>query len=181
MIFERSFSVFLALVLFVVQLTMVGCDDSENEFDDVEITALTATESVIDVGQESVLLADFTYSRVEAVGGVNFDIVLRIPSALAYREGSAVIEGVGGIDTSVTPEIFLCPTGEIYLEFLLTRFDLAEVFDPEGDGEARLKLTVRGVSSSSGVIVEGSGSENGVDFECGDTFSEDVERVIEVR
>ncbi len=163
------------LILFFVCL-LAGCggddDDSFVGFP-IQVTKMDLGDETLRVGDGTVLFTEFSFDFDDIFFfGDHVALAVRLPNGVAYRSGTAEIDGAGG-DIRVTPRVVSCGSGVQFLEFDLDADALDGASDPGGDSDAQLKLTVDAVSNVGNVSLEARAERDRVLFSCSEDFLAD--------
>jgi hypothetical protein len=169
-------------------LTMLGaCSNSDNQSNSwggsTRVTEIYADDAIVPIGDGTVFRFNFTFNEEDVFndqGSVN--LVVKVPPQLAYRTGSAEIDGDSSReDESVEPYVLKCSKDGTYLSFTLIRYDLDNAQAPGDDADAQLKLTLDGKEYQNNVVVEAAADNGAVAFGCKTTFIPDEQEVVSVR
>ena len=175
------------LLCSVLATALIACTNSDDETNSwggsTRVTEIYSDDSIVPIGNGSVFRVNFTFNEEDIFndqGSVN--LVVKVPPELAYRTGSAEIDGnTSRQDNSVEPYILNCPRDGTYLSFTLIRYDLDDAEAPGDDADAQLKLTLNGESYANNVVVEAAADGNAVAFGCKTSFLPDEQEVVDVR
>lgn len=171
------------LLLWGALFSFGGCGsggDNDN-FESPEVTDMDLEDETIAAGEGTVLAVEFSFDRANI-----FDdndevvVVVRLPNGITYREGTAEIDEDAGGDNDISPEITLCSDGTTFLRFSLDENDLQSAENPDGDGDARLTMTIDSLRSLGSVILEGRADENSAPFGCSGSFLAEDRVVLNV-
>lgn len=164
--------------------SLAGCSGSDDDnFVSAVVTTIEVSDSVIAVGQGSVIAVDFSFSADDIFNDrKRIFLVVRLAPALAFREGTSEIDGAfSGDDEGVGAQITNClESGETFLLFNLDRFDLDEAENPAGDADARLNFTVDGILPEPQAIISARADGSPAIFTCGVEFIPEAATAIQV-
>ena len=165
-------SLFMALVASLILCIFgAGCgdgNDDDNESDGgSNVVELSADTNPVAVGGASIISVNFSFSSDDVFDDdQNVALVVFVPNALLYREGTAEIDRPVGDDRGVGPQVFPCASGGAFLLFDLDEDDLIEAENPSGNADAKLKFTVDAVSASASAVIQATARNNSVGFSC---------------
>lgn len=175
------------LLCSVLVTVLTACSDSDEDSNSwggsTLVTEIYSDDSIVPIGDGTVFRINFTFNEEDIFndqGSVN--LVVQVPPQLAYRTGSAEIDGqTSREDDGVEPYILNCGNNGSYLSFTLTRYDLDDAAAPGDDADAQLKLTLNGEQYQNNVVVEAAADDSYVPFGCRSTFIPDEQQVVDVR
>ena len=138
------------------------------------VTQLQTQDSELKVGDGTVLFTDIAYDVNDVFNfGDNIEVVVRLPSGVSYRNNTAELDGGKGGDSGLFPRITQCLSGITFLEFDLDDNDLSTAVAPNGDSDARIKLTLDADAAVGNVQVQARAARNVLSYSCADPFSFD--------
>lgn len=158
-----------------------GSGGNSNGVTDVQ--EISSDDSVVPLGGGTVFRVDFSIDEDDIFNDDDsMYLVVFVPRQLAYRAGSAEIDGrTTQQDDSVDPVIVRCANGDAYLSFTLDRYSLDNAEPPSNDSDAQLKLTLNGVVAGNNVVVDAAADDSPVPFGCLQGLIPDAQEVVSVR
>lgn len=174
-----SIKVSTFLILIVSLLSCGGSSDSSlsgtYSVEDVNILA-----DNIEVGEE-VRVEVFFETKTEGDGTPDgVDVVIRVPSELDLVLGSSELydNSTGDSDRFTPHNIVNCPTGETYIVYNFSDFDLDD-HELGGFGKFGLKFQVRGRTPTPQTLV-GAVAGSNERFNCGDFLDAEQNEAVEI-
>lgn len=162
--------------------SIVGCSSNNDDGGSAFVNELGIEQSSLVLGQESVLTVKFSFSaddvfeNEEEVG-----ISVRLPSQLAFKDGSAEIKRIID-DHGVSPAgIASCSDSSSFVSFSFSRSDLIDANNPGGNADAELRFTVTAKSRGTGSQVLALAKENGAAVNCTTDFDSQAALVVTVQ
>ncbi len=161
-------------------LTACG-SDSEDFFGDTQVETLSVNDSTIQLGEGTVLAVEFSFDENRVLsGGKNVRLVVKLPAELRYRDETAEIEEDFS-DRKIGAQVTRCAaTGESYLLFDMDDNDLENASTPGNGADAKLKLTIDGISRAQFTVVAAQAREATPLFACGENFISDEQIAVSV-
>ena len=167
---RKTISFFL---LFGALFSFGGCgsEGDDDNFESPEITDMDLEEEAIRPLEGTVLAVEFSFDRSNVFDDNDeVAVVVRLPNGIIYREGTAEIDEDSGGDNGVNPETTLCSDGTAFVRFNFDENDLSGAEDPDGDGDARLTLTIDALRVLGSAVIEARADENSAPFGCNGSF-----------
>ena len=168
----------------VLMGTSIGCDnddnDNNNDASDSTVVEVAVEDSIISVGQASVVRVNFSFDGDEVLQhGQNVALVVHLPNGVVFLPESGDLDVPVGDDDAVGAEVVTCPAGDSYVVFNLDGGDLDVVENPGGNADARLTFTVTALAVVSDIIE--ARADNLAVFACGTDFMAEAAASIEAR
>ena len=153
-----------------------------NEPEDARVVRMSLDVTFIPLGGVGVLSVEPTYAESRVAAGERVVIVVRTPPGVSYQEESSAIQtesGTQGVSAFASP----CGDGGSLFTYDLGSAQLENAKDPDGlaDADARLVLSLEGVSNTAAASIQASAADNALEASCGGGFDAESEVVIAVQ
>ena len=173
----------ISVFCFMVFALLSGCG-SQNEDSgslNAEVVKMTLKDNLIRTGEKTVMAVDFTFSaNALSSEGEHVIVAVKLPPEVRYEEGTSEIDGIFA-DRKVSPQYKGCAqTGELFLIFDLDWSDLIGASNPDGDGDARLTMTLSGQQSISVTTIESKAQSNFLSVSCDGPFVPDMSAQVSI-
>lgn len=177
-----NYNHFKPLVFAIIMFLLCSCGSSDDDNGTgAEVTDLAVGSTSLQLGEQTVVAVKFTYSADDIFdNGENVVVVVKLPNGVSLVEGTSEVDSIFG-DEEVTPSVNVCKqTGESFVIYDLDESDLDLASNPDGDADAKLNFTIRGVRTTDGeVLLEARAENNSVLYTC-DQFSSDAQIALTV-
>jgi len=162
-------------------LTLVfqtACGDGDDDV--TEVVRLSVDDSLVRVGEGSVVRAGVSFSR-EDVFQDNDEIVLlvRLPQEVFLRRGTSEVQGRFS-DEDIGAQIVSCDNGEIVLIFELDDNDLRFADDPSGDSNAEISFTISANAPVENGVISAIAVDTVFFSVCDDSVLFDAQTLISI-
>lgn len=172
----------LCLALFTTIMLVACGSDSDSELSGIySVNDVNILSNDIDIGEQA-RTEIFFETKTEIDGSPDgLQVVVRIPAELSFVPGSSQLyDGSTNDSDSYTPSnIVKCPTGETYLTYNFSDFDLFQ-HELAETGRFGLKFLIQGVTPTPQTLVGASAAGDVVGFDCGEFFDAEQNEAVEV-
>jgi hypothetical protein len=169
----------LIIGLFLLSASLTACGGSDTLFGEYQVNDIDVIAKEIEVGEEVRVEVFFETKRGAGNNVDEVDVVIFLPAAVEFVEGSSSIydDTTDDRDARSPDSVVECEGGGSYVVY---NFDDDELEDTRlSVGEWGLRFEARGVSTSESVEFEAAADENQF-FSCMDSFPGEENEVIRV-